>query len=218
MMGRALVIWCLMPWPALAQGVQMEALNPQTAKALREVVRAAEGSFTRLPVVRLTSIFGGVCGGPAANRMVQYCTDQNAIFVTQDLVDKVPEGAPGYMLAHVYGHAVQVRHGQATRALAAIRAEPAREAELRGMVTRQVECIAGLIYGRALGPASLAVWFAEEPFTDSHWGRTPMSNGPRVSIGLEAREEWFQRGLAADGVEACAVGEMGIEALLRGVR
>ncbi|MEM8871836.1 MAG: hypothetical protein AAGB10_14980 [Pseudomonadota bacterium] len=214
-----LLLWILSVGVAAAQSVQMAALNPQSARLIRDVVVAAESRFTKLPKVRLTSDLGRACNGPSANRMIQYCTDQNVIFVAADLADVVSSAeAAAYMVAHVYGHAVQVRHGQATIALRAIRAEPAREGALRGMVTRQVECIAGVIYGQVMPKTALSALFAAEPFTGSHWGRTPLSGGPAVSIGLSARDEWFQRGQDANDVAACGVGDMGVEPLLRARR
>lgn len=213
--GAHLAIICgLCGGPAGAGDVAMASLSPETAEALRPVVSAAEAVFANMPAVQLTEAIGGACGGGAvANPFVQYCSDLDVIFVAHDLAQIAPPQVAQYMLAHVYGHAVQVVYGQATLALRAIRRAPEREAELRGMVTRQVECLAGHIFGVAAGDetASLAAWFEREPFTDSHWGRTPMSQGPRVSIGLEARDRWFQRGIHASSPGECAVGELGAD-------
>ncbi len=219
MVVRVLMVWALAT-TAAAQGVQMAALNPATTRAIEDVVQTAAKDFTRMPQVRLNSALAGVCGGDAtSNTWVQYCTDLNTIFVAADLADVLGPDPAAYAVAHAFGHAVQVVHGQADRALSVIQADRAREAELRGMVTRQVECVAGVIYGRAMGSGgSLTDWFATEPFADSHWGRSPIARGPVVSIGLAQHDAWFRRGQAGGTVEVCAAGEMGVEALLRGMR
>ncbi len=199
----------------------MEALNPAAARLIRDTVREADQTFARMPQVRLTSRIGDLCGGDAdTNRLMRYCTDENVIYVADDLPDHVPgPEAAGYLLAHLYGHAVQVRHGQATRALEAIRAEPAREAELRAQVTQQVECIAGFLLVRATGyRGGFDDWFMGEPFTGTHWGGTPMAGNAQVRIGRETRERWFRTGQQAEELSACAQPDLDAEPLRRALR
>jgi len=118
------------------------------------------------------------------------------------------------MLAHLYGHAVQVQHGVADFALGQIRQRRSEEAMLRGLVTRQVECIAGFIMARAgQDDVDLTTLFATEPFTDSHWGRDPLRIGPQVSIGLAVRADWFAIGQRGD-LAACGPGEFTADLLL----
>ncbi|NNU80524.1 hypothetical protein HMH01_08730 [Halovulum dunhuangense] len=207
--------------PLQAQPVQMEALSPETARLIRPVAEVAARDLQSMPAIRLTTRMADVCGGGDGNPLMRYCTSENVIFVASQLGTAVPDArAASYMLAHQLGHAVQVRHGQADLALAAIRAAPAREAVLRGMVTRQVECIAGVLHGRAFGAEgpSIADWFGAEPFTDAHWGRAPVGGGPRVSIGLGPRDEWFRRGRMAGTLSGCAVDELGTERIERAAR
>ena len=102
------------------------------------------------------------------------------------------------------GHAIQVKYGVADIALRKITDERSREKELRGMVTRQVECIAGVLFARAgLPNANLKRLYKTEPFTQSHWGREPLSRGPKVSIGLNARAEWFSKGQKTEQFQTC---------------
>jgi predicted metalloprotease len=222
MITRVLLILALCAvTPATAQSLQMGQLSPATAKLIAPVVDAAYRMFPRLPSVRLTSSIAATCGGNAdTNRQVRYCTTDNAIYVDWELAQDLPgDGRVAYLVAHALGHAIQVRHGVATDALNAIRAEPARETELRGMVTRQVECLAGVLFaGAGIKNGSPGQWFTTEPFTDAHWGRAPMSNGPRVSIGLGVRDDWFRTGQRTGDVAACAVEEMGADKLVRALR
>lgn len=192
----------------------MDAVGPDTARAIRDVVAAANKMFPRLPPVRLTTRIADTCGRGSASRQVRYCASQNVIFLHAELAAEVPEGAAAYIVAHALGHASQVRHGVADVALATIRREPQNEAALRSMVTRQVECLAGVFFARADMPRSrISDWFVSEPFTGAHWGAEPVSSGPRVSIGLAARDEWFARGQAAGDVSVCAVERFGSELL-----
>jgi len=212
---------CLLPAGAMAQNVQMEALNPAAARLIRDTVREAERTFARMPQVRLTSRIDDLCGGDAdTNRLMRYCTDENAIYVAHDLPDRVPEApAAAYLLAHLYGHAVQVRHGQASRALAAIRAAPEREAELRAQVAQQVDCIAGFLHVRATGyRGGFGGWFAGEPFTGTHWGRTPLAGNAQVGVGRAAREQWFRTGQQAADLSACAQPDLDAGPLLGALR
>ncbi|QHQ34944.1 hypothetical protein [Algicella marina] len=199
----------------------MSELSPRTAQALLPVVRAAEGFFTRLPGVSLTSALRDVCGGDGdSDPHMLYCTDLNRIYVARLDLTEMGEDEMAYRLAHMYGHAVQVRHGIADRALATIRANRAREWELRTMVTQQVECIAGVILReaigkRAQGPAAVA---GGEAFTTSHWGASPVANGPRVSVGTAERESWFRKGRDAGDFAVCAAGEFSSDLILRALR
>lgn len=209
----------LLAGPAAAQTIGLQELSPATARALRALVSEAETTFARIPGVSLTSALADVCGGEGANPHMLYCTSLNRIYVDAKLAQRgMPEGELIYRLAHLYGHAVQVRYGVADIALARIRADRAREKDYRGWVTRQAECVAGVLAARAYGkgvkgPGRL---FDREPYTDAHWGATPVARGPKVSIGLAAREEWFAKGAAAREFSVCAVGEFGAELILRG--
>jgi len=208
--------------PARGQGVGMAALDPASAALIRDVVAAAGRSFDRLPQVRLTSAIAQVCGGDARTDMLmRYCTSQNLIFVSDELAARVSgPGEAAYRIGHLLGHGVQVRHGIADIALARIRAEPGREPELRGMVERQNDCLAGVFAHRAglRGGGRLADWVGAEPYAGAHWGRAPLSRGPVLAIGLAARSDWFERGRARGALEDCAVGEFGAELLLRARR
>lgn len=180
--------------------------------AIDRLVAAAQRSLPQLPVVHIAADIAQVCGGAAHGPGV-YCPSEGLIFVSQDVIG-TPQ-AP-YVLGHLYGHAAQVTYGVADIALAAIRADPAREVELRGMVTRQVECVAGVLVARAgLGPLDLNNLFDAEPMTGSHWGRNPVRTGPRVSIGLQARAEWFAIGQVAPTFDACSLGEMSADLIAR---
>ncbi|EBA10996.1 hypothetical protein RCCS2_00904 [Roseobacter sp. CCS2] len=183
-----------------------------SADPVDQVTLAAQSAFDGLPQVRLVDQISGQCGADeTVNQTVAYCTTRNQIFLTGPAVDD-PQTL--YMLAHAFGHAVQVRHGVADFALGQIRRRRAEEAMLRGLVTRQVECIAGFIMSRAgLPHTDLTDLFTDEPFTGSHWGRDPLHIGPKVSIGLAARAEWFAIGQQGD-LAACAPGEFTSDLLM----
>ena len=178
---------------------------------------AATGLFDRLPSVDVVDDLSDECGaGRRTNPSIAYCTSQNTIFVSDDFADR-PQA--GYEMAHVLGHAIQVRHGVADVALREITARRSEEAALRGMVTRQVDCVAGVLMARAgLPKADLVRLFGEEPFRDAHWGRQPVNIGPLVSIGLEARVEWYGIGYSARDFAACSVGEMSSELIVQALR
>lgn len=214
---RSIIAAILMLAPgAGAAQVQMAPLGPATALLIRDVVRQAEKDFTRMPQVRLTSAMRDICGGDGdADDFMRYCTTLNAIYVSANLYARLPDrDVAAYMIAHLYGHAVQVRHGQADLAAAAIRAEPQREAELRGMIEAQAECIAGVIHARSTGGGA----FALAPFDGVHWGADPLAAEPMVSIGPEVREAWFLKGRRAGDVAVCTVGELTAERLVRAER
>ena len=171
--------------------------------ALDRLIAETREAFPRVPDVQLVDEIGPVCGGGATAGAV-YCTSDNTIYLTDTEGDDAL-----YTLAHLYGHGLQVRYGVADLALNAIRSQPGREVELRGMVTRQVECLAGLLIARAGLPVpDLGALFATEPMADAHWGRRPVRTGPEVAIGLDARAEWVAIGGAAQTAAACTVGEM----------
>ncbi|WP_342075826.1 hypothetical protein [Yoonia sp. SS1-5] len=167
---------------------------------------AAQGAFARLPQVSPVDAIGGNCGADAhVNNQVAYCTSANLIYLSRAAA-ALPQAA--YLVAHSYGHAIQVRHGVADFALAQITARRDEEDMLRGLVARQVDCIAGFLFHEAgLPPGSLQDWLVAEPFDGTHWGRNPLRIGPQVSIGLAERDLWFQRGQGGD-LAACTVGEL----------
>ncbi len=170
--------------------------------ALDRLIASTERAFSAVPPVVQRADIGAVCGGGAQAPAV-YCPSENRIFVRA--------GAQPYALAHVYGHALQVRYGIADIALRTIQANRPRETELRGMVTRQVECFAGMLMARAgLPPVDFGA-FPSEPFTGSHWGRNPVRDGPSVSIGAAARARWFDIGYQNAGPSVCSVDEMSAE-------
>ncbi|SEW08171.1 hypothetical protein SAMN04488515_0963 [Cognatiyoonia koreensis] len=183
-----------------------------SADDLDRIMQSANRAFDRMPVLQRVEMIAGRCGADqTVNPAVAYCTSQNTIFAS-DAAATRPETA--YLLAHTLGHAVQVNHGVADVALATINANRADEEALRGDVTRQVECIAGVIYSRAGLPlVDLADWFSREPLTDSHWGRDPLSIGPKVSIGLDVRNQWFARGYRGQ-IADCATPRFGADLLI----
>lgn len=158
--------------------------------------------------------FGGFCGEDETASMTGiYCTSTRDIYVPDALRDA---HLGPYYLAHLLAHGIFVEHGLADVALAAIQANRADEAYLRGQVTRQIECLAGLLYAKAgLLKTDLRDHLNEEPFTNAHWGRTPVARGPKVSIGLDARADWFLKGQAATRPIDCAVPELPAELLER---
>lgn len=195
--------------------------QPASAEVLLErpseqVARQAQALFRDLPTVERVEDTRARCGADMrVSEIGAYCTTKNVIY----LRDAFPEPTVwAHHLAHLYGHAVQVRHGVADVALRQIRKRPEDEAMLRGWVTRQVECIAGFILSQTeLGQMSLLDIHDDEPLTGSHWGRDPLSVGPRVSIGLAARAEWFEIG-RTEGLTACAPGEFSSDLLLKARR
>lgn len=186
------------------------------ADPVDDVANAAQAAFDRMPVVQRVDRIAGQCGADeTVNPYVAYCASRNAIYVAR-AADALPQAA--YLVAHAYGHAVQVQHGVADVALAQIRARRNEEVVLRGMVERQVDCIAGFLVTRAgLPKRSLTDWVNADPLGDAHWGRDPLRLGPRVSVTLAARDDWFQRGQGGD-LTACAAGEFGADLLIAAVR
>lgn len=171
---------------------------------LERLMASTQASFPRAPAVRIMADVSDVCGGGVIGNAA-YCTTDNTIYLKVEGV----EGRDAYTLAHLYGHGLQVRYGIADLALNAILANRDREAALRGMVTRQVECLAGFLVSRAgIEPPAIADLFETEPMTGAHWGRRPVSAGPEVSIGLEVRTDWFARGVKAASALDCSVEEV----------
>lgn len=186
------------------------------ADPVADVAAAAVRAFDGMPRVVTVDAIAGECGADGSvNDQVAYCTTRNVIFISEDARD-LPQAA--YLVAHAYGHAVQVRHGVADFALAQIRNRRDEEDMLRGLVARQVDCIAGFLVTRADLPAlRLTDWFAQEPFARVHWGRDPLRVGPKVSIGRDARDEWFQLGQGAD-LAVCTPGEFTADLLLAALK
>lgn len=178
-----------------------------------EVVETAREMFDRIPRVELVEDLSEMCGaGWQTNEYLFYCTSLNTIYHGPQF-DRRPQAS--YEMAHLLGHALQVKHGVADVALREITRRRDEEDALRGMVTRQVECLAGVLMARSdVAFIDLAAAFEEEPFTHAHWGRQPVNAGPQVSIGVEARQEWLAIGYAAADVAACSVGEMSAQLLI----
>ncbi|SLN15606.1 neutral zinc metallopeptidase [Pseudooctadecabacter jejudonensis] len=177
------------------------------------VVDTARAMFDRMPEVQMADPLAAQCGaGAQTNPQVFYCTSDNTIYHGPDFPTR-PQA--GYEMAHLLGHAVQVQHGVADVALRTITRNRDREAELRGMVERQVNCIAGVLMARAGQPGlDIATAFDGEPFQNAHWGRSPVDDGPHLPIGVAAVQEWLDRGYQAQDVSVCAVGEFGSELLV----
>jgi len=207
------IAWLFLCAALLAPPASAEILLERPSQ---QVERQAQALFRDLPRVERVKDTRARCGADLrVSEIGAYCTSKNVIY----LRDTFPEPkAWAHHLAHLYGHAVQVRHGVADVALREIRSRPNDEAMLRGWVTRQVECIAGFIVSQTpLNQMSLLDLYNDEPLTGSHWGRDPLSVGPRVSIGLAARAEWFAIGLT-EGLASCAPGEFSSELLLKARR
>ena len=165
----------------------------------RGVAEQADRAFARLPDVVEVARIAGRCGADASvNPGAVYCTSENRIYLARGA------GQADYLVAHLMGHAVQVRHGIADRALSAIVKDRSREAAIRAVVVAQVECLAGFFVRRAgVKPGN---WFATEPFTGAHWGRNPLRRGPRVSVGAAARAQSFRLGYGGDIAQCDALG------------
>ena len=177
---------------------------------------AASRSFARMPQGVIVDQIAGQCGaGAAVDPRVAYCTTGNQILVAKAAYD-LPQTA--FLLGHAYGHAVQVQHGVADFALREIRRRPDEEVMLRGLVERQVDCIAGFLINRAGLPAmDLAALFRNEPLGSPHWVRDPFRVGPVVDVPVDARAEWFARG--QDGyIAVCAPGEFTGLGLVRALK
>lgn len=186
-----------------------------SAQDWRDVERMAHRTFDNLPDVELVDVMPDTCGAdPDTNPDMRYCTSENRITLRDQ--SENPEGTRrmAHALAHGFGHAIQVRHGIADIALREVRSRPSEEAELRRMVTGQVECLAGFLIARSgFAPVDLREIYDVEPFQDSHWGSNPLRVGPKVSAGLEFRADWIRTGFE-QGISACTVGEIDVGVLL----
>ncbi len=176
----------------------------------------ADAAFDRMPTVQRVDQMAGQCGADSSvDPRVTYCTTANRILVADGFWN-TPQ-AP-YLVAHAYGHAVQVQHGVADFALREIRNRRSEETMLRGLVERQVDCIAGFLLARAaledVGPSIL---FADDPLDGIHWGRNPLRLGPQISVDLAVRAEWVAIGQAGD-LAACGPGEFTADLLLDALR
>ncbi|MCF2870734.1 hypothetical protein L0664_06615 [Octadecabacter sp. G9-8] len=181
-----------------------------------DVLNVAHALFDDLPDVQDRTDFDAQCGiGVHSNPHIGYCTTQNLIFVSAGYAGR---DIAAYEMAHVLGHAIQVRHGVADVALREISRRRDEEDALRSMVTRQVECIAGVLMATADEPRFDLRTLVQEPFTDAHWGRNPLNLGPRVSIGTEARAQWFDIGYGAQDFAACTVEEMSADLIVEALR
>lgn len=175
---------------------------------------STQETFGEVATLQIVPHVIGFCGADqTVTSDAVYCTSKNIIAMTKQAASRADAS---YRLAHLLGHAVQVRHGIADKALAAIRSTPQNEPDLRRAVTRQVDCIAGYLHSRAsleIAPEVLAGIAAREPFTGSHWGRDPLRIGPKVSIGGDLRVESLLLGMRPGGVSASGgVSLAGLEA------
>lgn len=189
------------------------ALTPSVSGAqtpVEALIAAAEASFPALPLVGLVQGTAALCGGGLDGPGL-YCTSERRIYL-----------APGdeghrrlYTLVHLYGHALQVEYGLADIALRRIQSDRSGEAEVRRKVESQVDCLAGVLLARAgVAMPPLDTLFETEPMTGPHWGRSPVRNGPAVSIGLAARTTWFAAGLTAGQPAACTVEDLPADLLV----
>lgn len=190
----------------------------QTAVAdpVTDLSVAANDAFDLMPSVQRVDQMAGQCGADGGvDARVTYCTTANRILVADGFWG-TPQ-AP-YLVAHAYGHAVQVQHGVADFALREIRSRRSEEAMLRGLVERQVDCIAGFLLARAgLGDVAPIALFAGDPLDGVHWGRNPLRLGPQVSVDLAARAEWVAIGQAGN-LAVCAPGEFTADLLFDALR
>lgn len=182
------------------------------ADPVQDVAAAAKAAFGEMPDVQRVDQIAGACGADdTVDPSVVYCTTLNQVLVADEAWE-TPQ-AP-YLVAHAYGHAVQVRHGVADFALRQIRNRRSEEAMLRGLVERQVDCIAGFLFARAdLSGVALSTLFIRDPLDGIHWGRDPLRLGPQVGVGLATRAEWFALGQKGD-LAVCAPGEFSADLLL----
>ena len=186
------------------------------ADPVDDVMAVADARFARMPQLMMVDQIDGNCGAKGAvNDQIAYCTTLNRILVTPAARAR-PEAV--YLVAHVLGHAVQVKHGVADVALRTIRANRDQEPYLRTNVEQMVDCIAGVLVAQAgHAPANLGSWVSADPFSDVHWGRDPLSVGPVVSLPVEMRNQWFARGQGGD-IAVCATQEFGSELLVKAYR
>lgn len=190
------------------------------ADTLTPLVATADKTFPRLPDVYFRNSLKGQCDADnRSNPYVLFCSSERRIYMRTGTVAELGAGAAGYLLGHVYGHAAQVRYGVADIALATIRANRNKETELRGHVTRQVECVSGVLNKRAgISTGGPKDWFKTEPLADAHWGATPIARGPVVSIGLTVRDTWFRKGLKSGDFADCSSGVFPADLLVNAAR
>lgn len=178
------------------------------------VYEVAKASFIGMPPISRGYFDPMTCGGNAedVNPYARFCSTERRIYINYA---NRPDIEVAYEVAHLLGHAIQVKIGIADIALAAINSEPEREQELRAMVTRQVECIGGVLFARAgVERTSLKRIYTSEPFVDRHWGRNPLRRAPKVEIGLDERDKWFLMGQDAAELSVCADGDISSEILV----
>ena len=182
------------------------------AQGRTDVAEAATRLFDRMPVVTRVDRIAGECGADSrVNTVAAYCTSDNTIFFAPSGHD---DGLANYLLAHVFGHAVQVQHGVADVALREITRRPADEVVLRGYVERQVDCIAGVLLAEAgLDLPDMLDQLTADPLDQPHWGRRPLHRGPHLPVPIAERAYWLGQG-HQQGLAGCAVGEFGPELLL----
>ena len=190
--------------------------QPVVAQDVQAVAQAADALFPDMPDLQIVPQIAGNCGADTeVNASAAYCTSTNRILVADG---GLADARTAYLVAHGFGHAVQVRHGVADVALQEITRRPDDEAMLRGWVERQVDCIAGAVLAQAGGPLpDLAALFADDPLDQPHWGRNPLSRGPHLPVPLQERQMWLATGYDS-GVAACAVGEFGADLLVAALR
>ena len=182
------------------------------ADPVQMIADAAQASFDQMPHVARVAVIAGNCGADATvDPRVAYCTTTNTVLVA-DTANSLPETP--YLVAHAYGHAVQVRHGVADFALAQIRNRRSEETALRRLVELQVDCIAGFLTAQAaVPPVPLTDLFAQDPLNQPHWGRNPLRLGPFVDLAVDDRAMWYETGLKGD-IAACAPGEFSADLLV----
>jgi len=186
------------------------------ADPVDDVMRVAQARFDRMPSLQMVDRISGNCGAKSlVNNQIAYCTTTNSLLMSP-AARALPQ-AP-YLVAHVLGHAVQVKHGVADVALATIRANRAQEPFLRTNVEQMVDCIAGLlVFEAGHAPANLNVWMSDDPFAGPHWGRKPLTEGPVISLPLDMRNDWFRRGQGGF-IAACATEVFGSDLLVKAYR
>lgn len=204
MMKRMLTVCIVLAWVLP---------HPGLAQPISPVPEAAQDAFARLPVIETVPRIAGVCGADTrVHPVVAYCTTGNRILMVEGAAEPAVRD---YLLAHAYGHGVQVQHGVADVALAEITRRPEDEMRLRGYVERQVDCIAGFILARAGVPLpDLTALFTTDPLDRPHWGRSPLRAGPHLPVPVAERAAWLATGYR-QGLGACAVGEFSADLLLQ---
>lgn len=190
------------------------AANAAGLQPSYRIYEVAKATFIGMPPISRGYFDPMTCGGDGddVNPYARFCSSERRIYINYA---NRPDIEVAYEVAHLLGHAVQVKIGIADIALAAITSEPEREQELRAMVTRQVECIGGVLFARAgVDRTSLKSIFTSEPFVGRHWGRNPLRRAPKVKIGLDERDKWFLKGQDAAEFSVCADGDISSDLLV----